>query len=569
MTEQNLQDHLGQLFSDIPSHPEEAETQAEPQVERLSPEDAIIFGLLGDEPVPIPAAAEHVMAEAPLPVPPGPEGAGEQETLPASAPAGESAPGERRARILRALLYGVIFLGVAPPIILLVNLAWQKQTNVPGLSVCLAFYTLAVAVTFVQWLFNSSLTKTLRETEGERDEALSSRAPLEGRVHTLAAANASLQRSEFQFQAVLQIATDVTTVLDQEQLLHRVVNVIRDRFDLYHVSLFLLDESSEWAVLRAGTGEAGGQMLAQGYRLGVDDASLVGRCIIDTQARIALDAAGQAQLLYGDDPNQPDENGVHPVRKVDVVEPNSLLPKTRSEMVLPLSLGDRVIGALALHSARLDALSEPDIPIFQMLADQVTVAIENAQAFTEMRASVDELERSLAHKQQARLAPVRSIPLYERTRAGTQSPDGPLSSDAELAIAQRKLIVRSGADDGEKPPVLVAPIALRDEIIGALGLQDVEGDRRWTDDEIALIEAVADQMALAIENARLIEDTRRRAERERLLAEISARVRASTDVDTILRTAVLELGRALRASDGLIHLGTGNEADAGGPQAYN
>ena len=105
--------------------------------------------------------------------------------------------------------------------------------------------------------------------------------------------------------------------------------------------------------------------------------------------------------------------------------------------------------------------------------------------------------------------------------------------------------------------MLVAPIRLRGEIMGALGLHEPEGKHWWTDDEIALVEAVADQMALAIENARLLADTRQRAERERLIADISAQVRASTDVNTILRTAIRELGRALRASDGLIRLGVG------------
>lgn len=562
MSEQNLEDYLGQLFSDITPHPEEeAETQAKPdEVEQPSLEDAVIFGLMGDESVPVPAAAEHVMAEATLPVPPQPEEAGEERgTPPVSVSAGETALRERRTKILRALLYGVILLGGGPLLILLVNLVWPKQKNIAGLSVCLAFYTLAVVVTMAQWLFNSSLTKTLRETEDERDEAARSRAPLEGQVKELAVTNASLQRRALQLQASAQVARDVAAVLDQEQLLHKAVNVIRDRFDLYHVGLFLLDESSEWAVLRAGAGEAGGQMLAQGYRLGVDDGSLVGRCITGARARVALDAAGQAQLLY--DQDRTAEETVPFDGEVDVVEDNSLLPKTRSEMVLPLSLGDRVIGVLDLHSTIREAFSAEDISVFQALADQVAIAVDNARMFAETQASLDELEQSLAHEQRARLSPIRSIPLYERTRPGVQPFDGALSSDTKLAMAQRKLIARSGADDGGKPPALVVPIALRDEIIGALGLQEAGSERIWTDDEIALIEAVADQMALAIENARLIEDTRRRADRERLLAEISAHVRASTDVDTILRTAVRELGRALQVSDGLIRLGADDGAE--------
>jgi GAF domain-containing protein len=122
------------------------------------------------------------------------------------------------------------------------------------------------------------------------------------------------------------------------------------------------------------------------------------------------------------------------------------------------------------------------------------------------------------------------------------------------------MVVRLDAGIGAEDATLVVPIRLRGETLGALGLQETDGERWWTDDEIALIEAVADQMALAIENARLLEETQRRAAQERVLSDITAQVRASTQVDTILRTAVREIGRALRASEGVIKLGSGNDS---------
>jgi len=125
-------------------------------------------------------------------------------------------------------------------------------------------------------------------------------------------------------------------------------------------------------------------------------------------------------------------------------------------------------------------------------------------------------------------------------------------------VTEREAVVRSDVSAGGRESTLVVPVALRDQVFGALGLQEGETGRQWTDDEVALIEAVATQMALAIENARLLEGTRRRAERERLTSDITAQVRASTDVDTILRTAIRELGQALRASDGAIRLGGGD-----------
>jgi GAF domain-containing protein len=125
------------------------------------------------------------------------------------------------------------------------------------------------------------------------------------------------------------------------------------------------------------------------------------------------------------------------------------------------------------------------------------------------------------------------------------------------------MVLTVNGDEGEMGySALVAPIALRGEIIGVLGIYDDDEARQWTDDEIAIIEAVAERMALAAENLRLLDETQRRATRERLVSEITAKVRASMDVDTILQTAVRELGRALGTDRAFIQLSTGAQAQS-------
>ena len=130
------------------------------------------------------------------------------------------------------------------------------------------------------------------------------------------------------------------------------------------------------------------------------------------------------------------------------------------------------------------------------MADQVAVALDNARLFAETQSHLDELGQSLAREQRSRFSPMRLIPLYERTQPGVGPFGDDLLSDVERAMAQREMLVLSGAGDGwgQDPSAgsgqaaLVAPIALRGEIIGALGLQEMEGARQWTEDEIALIE---------------------------------------------------------------------------------
>ena len=548
MSNSELGDRLEELFSEIIPEPGPEEEKAEPLLE-----EAVVASLLEGRGATGPALAEPEPLPASPSVPAELEAReSEGEIPPTTVPI---TPGKRRSRVLNLLLYGVVILGGVPLVFLLVALIGQKSVTWSGFhTLYCAAYTVAVVVTLIQWLFNSSLTGAVREAEEKHAEAARSQMLLEERVAELAAANAQLQRRALQFQTAAQVCHAITPVLDLGELVQEVVDRIRDRFALYYVGLFLIEETDpgvggQWAVLRAGTGEAGPRMLAQGHRLGLNSSSLVGRCIASGQARIALDIAS-AQ----DRPSA-----------VEIIRANPLLPETCSEMALPLLFRGRVLGALDIHSARRGDFPEEDVIVLQMMADQVAVAIENAQVFARVQArleELEELEQSFMREQRVRLVPERIAPLYERTRPDVAPLGDVALPEAEQAIAQRETFVQSGAGDGTGQAALVTPISLRGQVIGALGLQEAEGGRQWTEDEIALIEAIADQMALAIENARLIEETQRRAERERLLAEISARVRASTDVDTILRTAVRELGRALRASDGLIRLEVGDGADS-------
>ncbi|MEA3342005.1 MAG: GAF domain-containing protein, partial [Chloroflexota bacterium] len=551
----------------------EAEIAAETEdVERPSLEDTIILGLLGDETAGSDATLPYQREATRLPpdqreatrLPPsdwaGPEATREESEIPrTNVPVWEVTLGKRSVSVLSVLLYGVIILGGAPLLFLLMRFIGPGAAVWSGFSLYLVLYTLAVAVTLAQWLFNSSLTKTLREVEGQRDAAIRSRAPLESRVKGLAAANASLQKRTLQLQAVAQISHVVASILDQDRLVQEAANLICDRFDFYHVGLFLVDEAGEWAVLRAGTGEAGIQMLAQGHRFRMKGDSVVGRCLSSVRPRLALDTTvAQARLLYEDDSTRPGEADAHLGDAVETLEANSLLPRARSEIVLPLLVDGRVIGALDVYSVEREAFSEEDASVFQTMAGQLATALNNARTLAETRGRLEKLERSRAREQRARLSPARVIPLYERAQPGVRPLGDIVLPEVERAVARREAVAQSAASDGGKMSTLVAPITLRDQVIGSLGLQELESERQWADDEVALVEAVADQMALAIENARLLETTRRRAERERLTADITAHVRASTEVDTIMRTAIRELGQALRASDGLIRLRTGS-----------
>jgi GAF domain-containing protein len=174
-----------------------------------------------------------------------------------------------------------------------------------------------------------------------------------------------LDRRATQLQAASEVSRSASSLREPQTLIRQAVNLIRDRFDYYYVGLFLLDDPGRWAALQAGTGEAGREMLAQGHKLEVGGDSMIGWCMAQSQARIALDVGEEAVRFD-----------------------NPLLPETRSEMALPLICRDRVIGALTVQSVVPQAFSDQDISILQTMADQVANALENAQLLQEMEGLV-------------------------------------------------------------------------------------------------------------------------------------------------------------------------------------
>lgn len=166
------------------------------------------------------------------------------------------------------------------------------------------------------------------------------------------------QQRARELQTAAEIARDTTSTLSTDILLSRMVNLIRDRFDFYHVSIFLLDETRNFAIVRESTGDAGKALKQRNHRLAVGSRSVIGSAT-STGQTICLNDVSLSPLYY----------------------PNPLLPETRSETGIPLKLGDQVIGALDLQSTQPNAFSQDDLTVLQILGDQIAVAIENARAY--------------------------------------------------------------------------------------------------------------------------------------------------------------------------------------------
>jgi len=345
---------------------------------------------------------------------------------------------------------------------------------------------------------------------------------------------ADLERRSTALQTAAEVSRAGSSILNLDELLPQTVELIRDHFDLYYVGLFLVDEAEHNVVLKAGTGEAGRKMLAAGHKFEVDGTSMVSWCVANRQARIALDVGEEAVRFA-----------------------NPLLPKTRSEMALPLISRGRVLGVMTIQSEQPAAFTQEDITVLQAMADQLANAIENARLFEQTQAALREVEttnRRYAQQAWAQYAQTAHKLSYETGRPGIAPLADAVLPEVQQTLERQNTTLLIGHEaESQGHSALVVPVTLRGAVIGALGIHD-DATRQWTEAEIDLVEAVTERMALAAENLRLLDETQRRAARERLIGEATARIRGSATMEGILNAAVREISQATGANFAAIDL---------------
>jgi GAF domain-containing protein len=373
------------------------------------------------------------------------------------------------------------------------------------------------------------MSTALHNQEELSAQLATERESLERRVEER---SADLQKRVRQFEVASQIAREISMETTLENLLNSAVNLIRDGFGFYHVGVFLADERNQFAVLRAATGEAGRAMIERNHRLKIGEVGMVGFVVSRGEARISLDVAADA---------------VH--------YKNPLLPDTRSEMALPLRLSSRTIGALDVQSVLENAFAQEDIGILQTIADQLAVAFEKTRLVEELQRNVDELEANYqastqkAWKTHLRGGRQKFAYHYRDSRVDNQVEE---SEHSQQALNHGERVTRIEPGHGKPVTVLAVPIKLRNQVLGVV---DIHFDStNVSPDLIALIEGTVNRLAVSLENARLLEEIQTRAERERLVSDISSKVRAASDVDSVLQIAIQEIGRSLGVAEVMVQL---------------
>jgi GAF domain-containing protein/HAMP domain-containing protein len=346
---------------------------------------------------------------------------------------------------------------------------------------------------------------------------------LEDRV---AERTADLERRSNQLKAAALVSKEAASIRDIHQMLNQTVQLISNYFNFYHAGIFILDDVREYAVLQAANSEGGQRMLARGHKLRIGQVGIVGYVADVGVPRIALDVGADAIFF-----NNPD------------------LPLTRSEIALPLKARGQVIGVLDVQSIEEAAFTNEDVETLQVLADQVALALDNARLIKESRDALEELRNLYGQRtrQAWKERLERGALSYLYTRTG-------LISGSDLASLENPPEIE-GLDDAKEPVIrinqqheMLVPIILRGQVLGSLVLRREKEQKPWSPGDMQKAMDLIAQVLPALENARLLEEIQNRAQTETLVGQVSSRIQSSFDLETVLKTAVQEIGLVVNAS---------------------
>ena len=369
----------------------------------------------------------------------------------------------------------------------------------------------------------NQLGELLQKTKIEQDQRIEERTK-------------TLREYTVQLQTVSELAQEAANLQDLDTLTDRSVHLILERFNLYYVAIYLVDEERNFVILKAATGTAGGSHLQRGIKFNLGEVNVISNVVGSGEPRIINDAV--LDFVFRKDP---------------------LLPDTRAEAVIPLLSNQKAIGVMDVHSSTPNVFGEDEVIILQILADQLTIAIQNARLAENLQKSVEEANSLYQRYTQtiwSREAMGKRVGGYEYNLLDVVPVDHkfPVGVLDRLKHGKATPISANEFQDGSlqaDQKVLLVPLMMYDQIVGVIGLEKDRTDLEWSDDEIKVIEAVTSQIALSLDNARLLEESQVRSGQLRLLQEITAVAASHTNLLELLDN----VSQKLRASFNLLHCG--------------
>lgn len=413
--------------------------------------------------------------------------------------------------VITSLLFSLragIYASIGLTLLTIVLFGWSRATLADAARLTAILLVVATIIAIGLRTFQEEFAQTQTRARQTFETLRNERLTLEQRVEER---TAGLARKTEQLRATSYIARKTAEVQDLASLLMTVARLVTDQFGFYHTGIFLLNETGDHVTLQAASSAGGQRMIERGHALSVGTQGIVGYVAAQKKPRIALDVGDDAVFF-----NNPD------------------LPMTRSEVALPLLIRNRVLGVLDIQSDKPQAFGSEDIDVLQTLSDQIAIAIENARLLDETQAAIIQLEALTA----VRTREVWNQKLRDNNRVFTYTPMG--------LRAEKLSQTNENAID--------APIVLRGQKIGSISIAK-KGDTKWNKLDESLLDDVASQVGLAVDNIRLLEEATQRAKQEQTIGKLAARFSQSLDLDTLLQTAARELGQVPDVSEVSIFIG--------------
>lgn len=396
------------------------------------------------------------------------------------------------------------------------------------------------------YLLLRQVRSVLGQSERYARELEQSRNNLEIEV---AERTSELQRA---FNLTSQVSDLINRSTTLEELFAGAVELIQERLDFSHVHIYTYVPNLTRLIIAHGSGAAGQRLKEEAYTIELG------------QGVVGAAAQTKQALIVNNVDEFPDFTHV------------PLLQNIRSEMAIPLSTGGTLLGILDIQDTKVNAFTEADLELIQSLANQLMVAINNFKLVTETERALAQVEALNARLTRERWDyTLQHTPISGYIYTPGHLTALTLTDNGQQASAQKSLILdevngnvedprnegrRSDREDRlDASQAISIPIKLRGQLIGVLELER-EANNPWREEDEIVVRSVSQQIALALERARLFEDSQRNAWRDHLVSEATAQVWAATEIERVLQTAVAQLGERLDASEVVIRLGTGSES---------
>ncbi len=372
------------------------------------------------------------------------------------------------------------------------------------------FAGLLIMLVVMQWLFTRAQTRLIEEARRTAAELAQARDQLQAHSN-------ALDRYTRLLEVGSLVSRETAVLRDREELLDRAVHLIAQQLDFDQVAVYLITEGG--------------------------DIDLV--AVAHPRPTHELTALQSIQRVI--------QTGIHQSNRIPLEE------GVHHELTLPLRSAEQVIGALDIHATRPAVFSEQEIAALQGMADLLALALENARLLSEMQTNLRELDALYRHytlESWQQFLGGQPEPLRYRSGADEIPSHVWEPLFAQARESGKPVTKESTNAKGEQRYLLAMPVKLRQIPIGVLGFHRPADAGPWQADDIAAIETVADRLALAVDNVRLLESAQRRAAREQAIGEVATRIRESLEMETVLRTAAEEMRRTLGLERVIVRLAT-------------